>query len=139
MDRIENAAVAEKFDNYPDDIKEKLLFLRQLILETASEMDDVGEIEETLKWGEPGYISKAGSTIRIDWKKSKPESYAIYFNCKTALVETFKELYRDEFVFEGNRAIVFNENDAVPVIELKKCISLSLKYHRVKHLPLLGA
>lgn len=139
MNEIINPIVEEKFDNYPAHIREKLLFLRRLILETASELDDVGEIEETLKWGEPSYLTKTGSTIRINWKESNPDVYAMYFHCKTTLVDTFKELYRDQFEFDGNRAIVFDASDAVPVNELKQYISLSLNYHRVKHLPMLGA
>ena len=75
----------------------------------------------------------------MDWKKSKSEQYALYFHCQTKLVETFKELYRDKFEFEGNRAIVFKENDEIPTDELKHCISLTLTYHRIKHLPMLGA
>ncbi len=139
MASIKNTEVAKKFSSYPDPIKKRLLFLRQLILDTASEMNNVAKVEETLKWGEPSYVTKAGSTIRIDWKKSKPEQYAMYFNCNTILVDTFKELFRDQFNFEGNRAILFNENEEIPIVELKKCISLSLNYHRVKHLSLLGA
>ncbi len=116
-----------------------MMFIRQLVLDTALETDGVLDIEETLKWGEPSFITKNGSTIRMDWKKSKPEQYALYFHCKTKLIDTFKELYRDLFIFAGNRAIVFNENDIIPVNELKHCISLSLNYHNIKHLPLLGA
>ena len=63
----------------------------------------------------------------------------MYFNCNTSLVDTFRELYGDVFMFEGNRAIVFGEADEIPVAELKHCISLALTYHRVKRLPLLGA
>ena len=138
MAGIKNKDVAKKFDSYPDQIRARLLFLRQLILDTASETNDVDEVEETLKWGEPSYITKLGSTIRIDWKESRPEQYAMYFHCKTKLVDTFKELYRDQFNFEGNRAIVFGENDELPIESLKHCISLSLIYHRIKHLPMLG-
>ena len=61
-----NPKVAEVFNKYPDDIHEKLMFLRKLVLETASEADEVTAIEETLKWGEPSYLAKTGSTIRID-------------------------------------------------------------------------
>jgi len=138
MAEIKNQNVAEKFDSYPDQMRSNLLFLRQLILDTAAELDAVGTVEETLKWGEPSYITKTGSTIRIDWKRSNPKQYAMYFHCKTKLVDTFKELYRDQFKFEGNRAIVFGESDEVPVNDLKHCISLSLTYHRIKHLPMLG-
>ena len=139
MNNIENSEVAEVFGNYPEPVRNKLLQLRQLVLDTASETEGVAEVEETLKWGEPSYLTKTGSTIRIDWKESNPNVYAMYFHCKTTLVDTFKELYRDQFEFDGNRAIVFDASDAVPVNELKQCISLSLNYHRVKHLPMLGA
>lgn len=138
VDKFEDAEIAAVFNHYPAHIRQKLMLLRQLILDTASEINSVTYLEETLKWGEPSYLTKIGSTIRIDWKKSTPNQYAMYFHCKTKLVDTFKELYRDKFSFEGNRAIVFNINEDLPINELKHCISLSLTYHRRKHLPLLG-
>ncbi|WP_409179028.1 DUF1801 domain-containing protein [Brevibacillus fortis] len=138
MSEIKNTKVATVFEHYPINIQEKLFFLRQLILDTASETDGVDSVEETLKWGEPSYVTKKGSTIRIGWKKSTPNRYALYFNCNTKLVETFREMYRDNFKFEGNRAIVFDEDDEIFVDELKQCISATLTYHTRKHLPMLG-
>ncbi len=138
MDSITSSDVLEKFQSYPKHIRKKLLFLRQLVINAAAELDGVGELEETLKWGEPSYIARTGSAIRMDWKKSNPNQYVIYFNCKTKLVDTFKELYRDKFTFEGNRAIIFHEDDIIPVEALKHCIALSLLYHKIKHLPMLG-
>ncbi|MEO0489104.1 MAG: DUF1801 domain-containing protein [Cyanobacteria bacterium J06659_2] len=138
MNTIENSVVAEVFESYPKPMREKLFFLRQLILDTASETEGIEAVEETLKWGEPSYIAKGGSTIRIDWKQSKPQQYVMYFHCKTKLLNTFKALYRDQFQFEGNRAIVFDEHDEIPTDELKHCISLALTYHSRKHLPMLG-
>jgi hypothetical protein len=138
MDKFDSKEVKEVFNAYPDNIRKKMMLLRQLVLETAEEIDSIKSIEETIKWGEPSYLSKNGSTIRMDWKKSKPDQYAMYFHCKTKLVDTFKELYKDKFNFEGNRANVFNIKDKVPVSELKHCISLSLTYHNIKHLPMLG-
>lgn len=139
MGTINNKEVAEVFNNYPQHIRKKVLLLRQLVLDTALETQGVDRVEETLKWGEPSYVTKSGSTVRLDWKKSSPHQYAMYFHCKTRLVDTFKELYRDKFKFEGNRAIVFNADDDIPINELKHCISLSLTYHHRKHLPMLGA
>ncbi|GIO08686.1 hypothetical protein J31TS6_47140 [Brevibacillus reuszeri] len=95
-------------------------------------------MEEVLKWGEPSYVTKKGSTIRIGWKKSIPNRYALYFNCNTSLVETFREIYRDTFNFEGNRAIVFDDEAVFLIDELKQCISAALTYHTRKHLPMLG-
>ncbi|WP_289140038.1 DUF1801 domain-containing protein [uncultured Brevibacillus sp.] len=138
MNEIENTQVAAVFEQYPIHIQEKLLFLRQLILDTAAETDGVETVEEALKWGEPSYVTKKGSTIRIGWKKSIPNRYALYFNCNTKLVETFREIYRDTFKFEGNRAIVFDDNAVLLIDELKQCISAALTYHTRKHLPMLG-
>ena len=141
MNRIENSEVEKVFNCYPTNVRKKLMFLRKLILETALETEGVGDLEETLRWGEPSYVpiqSKSGSTVRIGWEKSNPRQYAMYFHCSTKLVDTFKKIYGDNFKYEGRRAIVFDEDDDVPEAELKCCIALSLTYHRVKHLPMLG-
>jgi hypothetical protein len=138
VDKFKNHEVAEVFNTYPKHIQKCLMCLRQLILDTASESEDVGALEETLKWGEPSYLTKSGSTIRMDWKHSTPDQYALYFHCKTKLVDTFKELYGDKLKFEGNRAMVFHQNDEIPIDEVRHCIFLSLTYHRRKHLPMLG-
>jgi hypothetical protein len=139
MKLSENPKVKEKFESYPDFVKKQMYALRNLVIQTADEVEGLEKLEETLKWGEPSYITKNGSTIRMDWKASRPDVYAMYFHCQTKLIDTFKELYRDHFTFEGNRAIVFNCNEKVAENELKHCISIALNYHKLKHLPLLGA
>lgn len=130
--------VKDVFDNYPKSVRPQLLHLRKLILNTASEIDGLEKLEETLKWGEPSYLTKYGSTVRVDWKKKNPDQFAIYFKCTSKLVETFKIRYRDTLNFEGNRAIVFHLQDTLPEKELKHCITLALTYHKLKHLPFLG-
>lgn len=139
MELISNPSVKDVFDQYPKTVKPQLLKLRQLILQSASEIDGLHKLEETLKWGEPSYLTKFGSTIRMDWKKRNPDQFALYFKCTSKLVETFKTLYGNKFMFEGNRAIVFQLDDKIPEKELKHCIIMALTYHKVKHLPLLGA
>jgi Domain of unknown function (DU1801) len=129
---IENRAVAAVFDAYPSEIKQKLMFLRQLIFDVASRTDGVGELEETLKWGQPSYLTtqtKSGSLVRIDQIKSQEGKYAMYFHCQTTLVDTFKEMYRGQFEFDGNRSIIFSEKDKVPVEALSHCILMALTYH----------
>ena len=125
--------VAKVFETFPATIRPKLMALRKLIFETAAATNGVGPITETLKWGEPAYLtvaSKSGSTIRIGWKKSSPRNYAMYFHCQTNLVDSFRTLFPTELNFEGNRAIVFYEFDAVPIAPLAACIAMALTYHR---------
>jgi hypothetical protein len=57
------------FANYPDFVRDKMLNLRELVIETAEEISDLVVMEETLKWGEPSFVTKNGSTIRMDWKE----------------------------------------------------------------------
>jgi hypothetical protein len=129
-------AVERVFAAYPARTKGKLLALRRLILETAARTPGVGALEETLKWGQPSYLtpeSRSGSTIRID--RVKPagdgrERYALYVHCQTSLVSTFRQLYRDELTFGGNRSILLDADRPLPKAALRHCIALALTYHR---------
>jgi hypothetical protein len=135
MRSFANERVAAIFDAYPKGTRVKLLALRKLIFDTAAKTDGVGELEETLKWGQPSYLTtatKSGSTIRIDAIKGSETAYAVYFICHTNLVERFRELYSRKLTFEGNRAIVFNTNETLPAAELRHCIALALTYQLAK-------
>ena len=136
MINFKDEKVKEKFDTYPSSTREKLLFLRETIFEVALE-NDVNNLEETLKWNEPSYLNKRGSTLRISNKKANPDKYSIYFNCKTKLIPTFRELFSDRFTFIGNREIEFDIRDDIDLKALKYCILLSLTYHERKHLHML--
>ena len=97
--------VAAVFAAYPAGIKAKLLGVRRLILDVAGKMDV--DVEETLRWSQPAYISKGGSTIRIDRMKGEPARVAMFFICHTDLIATFRDLY-PELSYEGNRAILLD-------------------------------
>jgi Domain of unknown function (DU1801) len=124
-------AVEAAFDAYPKPLKARLLALRRLIFDTARTVEGVGPLQETLKWGQPSYLTpetKSGSTIRIDRTKSANQ-YAIYFHCQTNLVETFRELYPAEMSYGGNRSIILNADDEMPEPALRHCVALALTYH----------
>ena len=130
--------ILDTFSQYPPSVRPQMLRLRELILEVANDLEEVSSLEETLKWGEPAYLTKHGSTIRIDWKEKTPDQYAMYFKCTSKLVPSFREVFGDLFTFEDNRAIVFKLNEPIPEPALKQCIAAGLRYHKLKHLPLLG-
>ena len=123
------------FGAYPPALRRKLLALRRLVLDTARKTEGVGPIEETLKWGQPSFVTSqtgSGSTIRIDAVKPQPGRYAMYFHCQTNLVAAFRQIYPKEFVFDGNRAILFDAAQPVPQEPLRHCIKLALTYHSAK-------
>jgi hypothetical protein len=124
-------AVEAVFSTYPKQVREKLLALRRLIFDTAKATKGVGALQETLKWGQPSYLTpetKSGSTIRIDQVKPAAGHYAVYFHCQTNLVETFRELY-PELSFGGNRCILLDAGDKLPEAALRHCVALALTYH----------
>lgn len=119
------------FDQYSSAIRDKLQSVRYLIYEVASEIEAVGELEETLKWGQPSYLpskTKSGTTIRIDQVKDYPDNFALYVNCQTTLIDTFRSRY-PELIYEGNRAIIFSIDEELPIDTLRECIGMILTYH----------
>ena len=126
-----NGDVQAKFDAYPTAVRRRMLALRELVLSTARQTPGVGEVEETLKWGEPAYVtvSKSGSTVRIDWKPRAPDQFAVYFNCNTDLVESFRLMFPKDFRFEGNRALVLALDEKLPADSLGWCIAAAFTHH----------
>jgi hypothetical protein len=134
MKKFDDPKVAAVFAAYPLQTRRKLMQLRQLIFDVAAQTTGVGALEETLKWGQPSYLttlSGSGTTIRIDRLKSSG-GFAMFVHCQTMLVDTFREIYRGALRFEGNRSIVFDENDKFPREEVAHCIMLALTYHAAR-------
>ena len=131
MKRFADKAVAATFENYPAGLRRKLIALRELIFDVSRNTDGVGRLTETLKWGQPSYLTEetgSGSTVRIDRLKGG-DRYAIYFHCQSGLVDQFRSIYPETFRYEGKRAIVFDGNARVPTRALRHCIGLALTHH----------
>lgn len=131
MKRFADPAVAAVFKAYPAALRKRLLALRELVFDVAVRTDGVGPLTETLKWGQPSYLTeqtRSGSTVRLDRVK-KGDGYALYFHCQSGLVPRFRELYPDTFRFEGKRALTFEPGDRLPVRALRHCIALALTHH----------
>ena len=123
------------FNNYPIEIREKCLQLRQLIFDTAATDSRIGPLEETLKWGEPSYLtseSKSGSMIRLHHDSRKPFDFALYFLCQTTLVESFKERYPNVFRVGGYRSLEFMVTDDLPLDAIQDCLYEALTYNLSK-------
>lgn len=130
--RFKDSSVAAVFAAYPAPVRSKLMALRELIFVTAAKTEGVGSLEESLRWGQPSYLTsqtKSGSTIRIDAVARQPGDYAVYFHCQTTLVESFRKRFGSTFRYEGSRAILFSASDRLPESELTECIATALTYH----------
>ncbi|WP_084591665.1 DUF1801 domain-containing protein [Gilvimarinus agarilyticus] len=130
--------VEDRFSSYPVKVLPVMLALRELLFSTAKRLN-LTPVEETLKWGEPSYLVNGGSAVRMDWKAKTPDEYFLFFHCQTKLVDTFRELYAGELVFQGNRAIVLPLDKPLPEQKIAHCVELALRYQSLKSLPLMGA
>lgn len=125
--------IAAIFDDCDEPTRHELLALRDLILAVADETDGVGTITETLKWGQPAYLTEesgSGSTIRIaPAPPGADHDYAMFFICHTNLVEVFETLFGDTFTYEVNRALLFRTGEQHAEEELRRCVAMALTYH----------
>ena len=121
--------VAGVFDRYPPAVATTLRNVRRLIFDVAGSMPGVGALAETLKWGEPAYLTQAtgsGSTIRLG--RYEDARCAVYVNCRTNLIERFRQHSADA-VCDGRRALVLEATPVLPAY-LADCIGMALVYHR---------
>jgi hypothetical protein len=127
------ADVAAAFAAFPAGVGVQLLDVRDLIFQTAAFIEGVGPLTETLKWGEPAYLTEmsgSGSTIRLGWLRSSERACAVLFNCRTTLVDDFRERFPDVFAYEKNRAVLFDVREPLPKAPLSTCLGMALTYHR---------
>lgn len=125
-----DAKVEKAFNAYPDATRQGLLTLRELVFETAAKTEGVGALEETLKWGQPAYLTpetKSGSTLRLGL--SKRGDFAIFTHCQTTLMSDLQSLFPDDFRYEGNRAVHFDNGVPLPMAQIEHLIVRALTYH----------
>jgi len=124
--------VSTVFSSYPTDVRQKLMQVRTLIFSLAGEDHRIGPLTETLKWGEPAYLtaaSRSGSTIRLGQSRSNLRNCAVFFNCRTRLVSEFRQWFPESFTYEGNRAILFDKADESSLEKLAVGLRMALIYH----------
>lgn len=122
------AQIKAAFDQFPKPARTVLLAARARIFQLAQSAD-VGPLTETLKWGQPAYLTettKAGSTIRLGLLNGAPVAF---FTCSSSLVDGFRADFPDAMTYHGNRALTLKE--PFPE-ELDICLTRALTYHRAK-------
>ena len=129
MAKIDDPEVAAAFDAHPPKLRRKLLALRKLVLDTAKRSEEVGALEETLKWGQPAYLTpetRSGSTLRLGLARDgRP---AVFVHCQTTILEGVSHAFPTAFDYDGRRAARFDA-EALPREPLRHLIRAALTYH----------
>jgi hypothetical protein len=126
------AAVAEILAAKPAPTRKALTALRRLVYEAAGSTEGVGPLVETLKWGEPSYLtaeSGSGTTVRINAVRNDPAKIAMFVPCQTDLVARYRELYPG-LEYEGDRAVRFRIDRSLPEAKVRHMLAMALTYHQ---------
>jgi len=112
-------------------VRGALLRLRELVLQTANETAKAGTLVETLKWGQPSFLTdrpKSGTTIRIDRDRSDLGDIALYVPCSTSLVSEWRGMF-PSLTYGGDRSVHFAADKPLPEDALRQMIAMALTYH----------
>lgn len=116
------------FDSFTDETRASAMVLRDLIIAVADETPEADAVEETLRWGQPAYVTKKGSTLRIGVPKSG--GCALYAHCQSNIISSYAAAFPGADVIEGNRAVIFAHVDDIDVGRLRMLVHHALTYHQ---------
>ena len=120
--------------NWPQAAQTHFCTLRDIVHD-AAKVAKIGDLTETLKWGEPAWLpatSGIGSTLRASWSPKRPVTLDLFLSCNSTLPETMRSLYPTTFEFDGKRSILLPLDFPLPTDALHHCAHLTLTYHRTK-------
>lgn len=131
-DPIPDVAVALAFDQHSPAIRARLLDLRGLILDVAAQTEGVGALTETLKWGQPSYLTtqtRSGTTVRVH--APDPQTSGLYVHCQSGVVDAARAQGL-KLAFDGTRGALLPLDQPLPEADVRAFIALALTYHRWK-------
>lgn len=115
---------------FPDRAIEGLLQLRRIIFDVAHNLPEIGRLEETLRWGQPAYLTpdrKAATTLRLGLHKSG--DFALFAHCQSQVIPAFRSWHEAQYRFDGNRAVLFSTVNDIRPEHLSGLIQYALTYH----------
>ncbi|WP_169569630.1 DUF1801 domain-containing protein [Sneathiella limimaris] len=128
---IQNPDVRDVFSALPKAAQAHLATLRNVIFDFSSNSQQVGKIEECLKWGQISFVPyapKSGTTIRFDYDGTA-DRLGLLVHCQTRLIDDFRHEFPNAFEYEKNRGLWFSCKEKLDLDLLKSFIFRALTYH----------
>lgn len=121
--------VAAVYDTAPPNLRTGMLALRNLIFRNAESFPDLGDLTETLRWGQPSYFPTGGggSTLRI---APHGAGFGLFAHCQTNIISSYASWFGEEDRILGNRGVLFDTLDDVNPDRLALLIGHALTYHK---------
>ncbi|WP_069301190.1 DUF1801 domain-containing protein [Neptunicoccus sediminis] len=120
--------VQAAFDTFAPEEREKLHVVRRLIFQCAVAIE-AGPVTETLRWGQPAYLVKRGSSLRLGIGKTGQA--AIFAHCQSSIISDFATVFGADFKLDGNRAVYLEKLGPEVLEKLQFLILHGLQYKRL--------
>ena len=117
--------IAKFFDAMPVDVAQLLRDARLEIFRISGEAEGIGPLTETLKWGEPAYLTEApktGTTLRLGQIGGRA---AVMVPCSTTIIEDARAVFGEQPEFSGKRGLILGGERQV----FDYVVNAALTYH----------
>lgn len=129
--------IAAAFDLPDEQARKGLMALRSLIFETAASLPEVDSVEEALRWGQPSYISRKGTPLRLGVPKSA--RFGLFVHCQSRVIPNYLERYPAWDRVEGTRAVLFDRPDQIEPFRhgwlIRHALTYKVKVAKTGHAP----
>ncbi|SDW21911.1 hypothetical protein [Litoreibacter albidus] len=118
-------AIFQVFASMPADVATTLRAARLDILRAAAASNEVGQLDETMKWGEPAYLTcapKTGTTLRLGLIGGQA---AVMVPCSTAIIDDARAIFGPLPELSGKRGLVLGGQRQV----FNYVVDAALHYH----------
>ena len=111
--------------------------MRNLILQTADSLPEIGPVEEALRWGQPSYISRKGTPLRLGVPKSA--RFGLFVHCQSRVIPNYLEHYPAWDRVEGTRALLFDHPNQIEPLRhgwlIRHALTYKVKAVKAGHAP----
>ena len=121
--------VGQIISGYQPAVREGVLRLRELIFQVAEGVPQAQPLAETLRWGQPAYLTPAhvGSTLRLG--PHKDATFALFAHCQSTIIASYAQAFAGWDRIDGNRAVLFDDVAQIEPERLSHLIHHALTYH----------
>lgn len=125
------APLLNEIAHWSEPAQQAMWTCRTLFHDIAAD-NDLGVLDETLKWGQPAWRPKrprTGSTLRMMWNAQTPDRLALFVDCKTDLAARMQTLYPDLPDNDGQRQLGIDLTAPLPVQAIGHLAQMTFRYH----------
>lgn len=121
--------IGQIVSGYQPPVRQGVLRLRELIFQVAEGIPQAQPLKETLRWGQPAYLTPArvGSTLRLG--PHKDATFALFAHCQTTIIASYAQAFAGWDRIDGNRAVLFDSLGQIEPERLSHLIRHALAYH----------